>query len=271
MVSTPKLRKNNDHRKNIEKPVHQKVVGSPSQSTKPPQETFRKKAKPKLRGVSHFIAFFISLYTGCRLCNLAPVGTFYQVLLYSFSISGVFGASALLHCTTWRTRKYYRIMRIIDHSMVFVLIASTYTLTTILPYAGRLLVFVGWAGALMGIAFKVFFFSKVEVGPKMITSIPYLLLGWASLLEIPNIQYYITSFGYGWVVKALIGGLSVSGGALAYTFKKPNLIPGIFGFHELLHISVIFCVYCFYLCAEQMILHPSIQAILETPISIINK
>merc|ERR1712110_57758 len=207
--------------------------------------TQKPKRRPLLRGVSHLLAFFVSLYTGWKLYTMAPPGTEGPVLLYAMGISGCFGASGFLHVPTWGP-VWYRRMRQLDHSMVFILIASTYNFLSILPGGGRAIIWIGWFGALVGVLFKVVFFEQVEKGPKGITFIPYLVLGWSSLWELQRIGYYYHFIGWGGVALCILGGIAVSVGALCYTFRTPNLFPGVFGHHEVLHLGVIVAIYCFY-------------------------
>ena len=214
----------------------------------------KNKIKPKLRGVSHIIAFFASLITGWRLIQLADNDIIFQVSLYALSTSAVFGASGLLHFPTWPT-PVYKILRKVDHCMVFFLIASTFNMISILPGSGRLVIYLGWIGAVVGVSFKLIFFKLVERGPKFVTSLPYLALGWACLFEVPNIAYYVELFGYQFVLLAICGGLIISYGALCYTFRKPNPLPGVFGYHEVLHLCVIVSVYLFYGCGDMIIQH----------------
>ena len=214
--------------------------------------TIRKKDprnRPLLRGVSHLLAFLLSLYTGWIMYKSAPPGTENVVFLYVCSISFCFGASGFLHVITW-SPKYYRIMRQIDHSMVFLLIACTYNIISILPEGGTVIIWIGWIGATFGILFKVFFFEQSENGPKAITSLPYVILGWSSLLELQRINYYITFCGWEGILLCVLGGIAVTIGALCYTNKSPNPLPGIFGHHEILHLSVIAAIYCFFFCVQ---------------------
>src|SRR5881392_3651882 len=114
--------------------------------------------RPRFRGVSHQYAFFASLITGAVLVLVAPTrrGTT-AAAIYAASVSGLFGASALYHRITWRptTRRW---MRRLDHSMIFVLIAGTYTPFALLVLHGtlaRAILIVVWAGAFGGIVLNL--------------------------------------------------------------------------------------------------------------------
>jgi hemolysin III len=134
--------------------------------------------------------------------------------------------------------------------MVFILIATTYNVLSVLPGGGRAIIWIGWIGAVFGVLQKVVFFELVEKGPKWITSIPYLVLGWCSLWELQRISYYSHFCGVEGILICFIGGVAVTVGAVCYSLKKPNLWPGVFGHHEILHLGVIVAVYCFYFCFD---------------------
>ncbi len=107
-------------------------------------------AKPRLRGVSHEWAFFISLIAGGALIAAAPSGhARVAMAIYAFSLSGLLGTSALYHRVNWRRPEIRKWMRRLDHSMIFLLIAGTVTPFALLvmsgPLADALLIAV-WAG-----------------------------------------------------------------------------------------------------------------------------
>ena len=217
-------------------------------------ERLSNKKRPALRGVSHLLAFIVSLYTGWVMVSSAPEGTKIPVVLYACGISFCFGASALLHIPTYTSFNVYRNVRKLDHSMVFFLIATTYNAISILPDGGRAIIWIGWIGATLGILSKVLFFDLVEKGPKSVTSLPYIVLGWCCLWELQRAEYYVSFIGWEGIGLCALGGFAVTAGALCYTFKRPNPIPGVFGHHEILHLGVVIAIYCFYF-AFNMILH----------------
>src|SRR5918997_2750942 len=115
--------------------------------------------KPRLRGVSHQWAFFVSLVTGAVLVLLAPNGeALAAAAIYAVSVCALFGTSALYHRINWRSLNARRWMRRLDHSMIFVLIAGTYTPFALLALDGTLatvILVVVWSGALGGIVLKL--------------------------------------------------------------------------------------------------------------------
>src|SRR3954452_17419573 len=110
--------------------------------------------KPRMRGVLHQYAFFVSVVLGAVLVIVAPDGRArLAATIYAFAVSGLLGTSALYHRITWSTRARAW-MRRLDHSMIFVLIAGTYTPFALLVLHGTLahaILIVVWAGALGGI------------------------------------------------------------------------------------------------------------------------
>src|ERR1035437_8065486 len=114
--------------------------------------------KPRLRGVSHEYAFFVSLACGVALILAASDGRArVAAAIYEVALSGLLGTSALYHRVTWRPAAR-RWMKRLDHSMIFVLIAGTYTPVALLALKGSLssvILIVLWAGALGGVVFKL--------------------------------------------------------------------------------------------------------------------
>src|SRR6266511_2771464 len=115
-------------------------------------------AKPRLRGVFHQYAFFVSLGSGTLLVLLAPTTrALLAVAVYAASVSGMFGVSALYHRGDWSATAG-RWMRRLDHAMIFLLIAGTYTSVGLLVLQGTLgtvVLAVVWAGAAAGIVLEL--------------------------------------------------------------------------------------------------------------------
>jgi hemolysin III len=191
--------------------------------------------RPRFRGVSHQYAFFASLITGAVLVLVAPTRrATTAAAIYAASVSGLFGASALYHRITWRpaTRRW---MRRLDHSMIFVLIAGTYTPFGLLVLHGTLATVVlgiVWFGALAGVVMKL---AWVDA-PKWLMSVIYLALGWVGAAAIPQM---LSRAGVGAVVLLAAGGLLYSAGAVVYALRRPDPRPKVFGYHEIFHVLVI--------------------------------
>ena len=191
--------------------------------------------KPKLRGVSHQYAFFISLGCGIALILGASDGKArLAASIYAAAVSALLGTSALYHRVTWRPNAR-RWMRRLDHSMIFVLIAGTYTPVALLALKGSLastILIVLWAGALGGVVFKLLWID----GPKWLFAGVYVALGLVSAAVFGQLPAAI-----GWLGMAGLatGGLLYVLGAIVYASGRPNPWPKVFGYHEVFHALVI--------------------------------
>ena len=191
--------------------------------------------KPKLRGVSHQVAFFVSLGCGVGLILAASDGRARMAAsIYAVAVSALLGTSALYHRVTWRP-KARRWMKRLDHSMIFVLIAGTYTPVALLALHGslaRTILIVVWAGALGGVVFKLVWIDA----PKWLFAGVYVALGsvtGAILGELPATIGWLGVAGLG------LGGLLYVVGAIVYASGRPDPAPKVFGYHEVFHALVI--------------------------------
>ncbi len=191
--------------------------------------------KPRLRGVLHEYAFFVSLAAGLALILAASDGRArLAAAIYAVALSGLLGTSALYHRVTWRP-KARRWMRRLDHSMIFVLIAGTYTPVALLALKGSLastILIVLWAGALGGVIFKLLWIDA----PKWLFAAVYVALGLATAAIMGELPATIGWLG---VAGLATGGLLYVVGAVVYASGKPNPWPKVFGYHEVFHTLVI--------------------------------
>jgi hemolysin III len=192
--------------------------------------------KPRLRGVSHQWAFFVSVATGVALVLAAPNGrATAAVSIYAFSVAGLFGASALYHRINWSTTGARRWMRRLDHSMIFLLIAGTYTPFAVLVLNGPLataILIVVWAAALGGIVLKLAWIDA----PKWLVALIYVAIGWVALAAFPQL---LDKLGVTATAMVAAGGLLYTVGAIVYARKRPDPSPTVFGYHEIFHALVI--------------------------------
>jgi hemolysin III len=192
--------------------------------------------KPRLRGVSHQWAFFVSLALGAALVVAAPAGQpRLAAAIYALSVAALFGTSALYHRITWSTQAARRWMRRLDHSMIFFLIAGTYTPFALLVLDGDLatvILIVVWAGALAGVLMKLVWIDA----PKALVALTYIMLGWVALAAFPAM---IEGLGVTASTLVAVGGLLYTVGALVYAFQRPDPVPKVFGYHEVFHALVI--------------------------------
>jgi hemolysin III len=192
--------------------------------------------KPKLRGVSHEWAFFASLFFGAALILLAstPKATL-AVAIYAVSLSALFGTSALYHRVNWKRPNVRRWMRRLDHSMIFFLIAGTYTPFALLALNGALataILVVVWVGAIAGAIVEMIWIEH----PKWASVLIYMSLGWVAVVCFPALW---SSLGIAGAMLLVAGGALYTAGAVVYAIQRPNPNPAIFGYHEVFHLLVI--------------------------------
>ncbi|GAA3547141.1 PAQR family membrane homeostasis protein TrhA [Nocardioides daeguensis] len=194
--------------------------------------------KPKLRGWIHLVSTPLVLAAGIVLIALSPTATTrIGSALYAGSALLLFGTSALYHRGTW-SPKVWTVLNRFDHSNIFLFIAGSYTpfALTLLDGASRaVMLSVVWTGALLGIAFKLFWPSA----PRWLSAPIYIALGWAAIFFIPAFFEGATALGLGIgvaiFVLIVVGGALYTMGGLVYGFKWPNPSPRVFGFHEIFH------------------------------------
>ena len=191
--------------------------------------------RPSLRGVFHQYAFFVSIACGVGLI-LAASGGLARVAasIYAVAVSALLGTSALYHRVTWRPRAR-RWMKRLDHSMIFVLIAGTYTPVALLALKGSLattILIVLWAGALGGVVFKLVWIDA----PKWLFALVYVVLGLVTAAVFGELPAAIGWLG---VAGLMTGGVLYVIGAVVYASGRPNPWPRVFGYHEIFHALVI--------------------------------
>lgn len=200
--------------------------------------------KPRMRGWIHLWAFAVALLAGIALVG-ATVWIAHRpeaalpTAIYSLTVCGVFGVSALYHRGRWSPRARIRMKRA-DHSMIFVFIAGSYTPFATLalpPDTGRTLLVVVWGGALAGVALKMLW----PTAPRWVGVPLYLLLGWAI---VPVAGDLVASAGLAPMLLLLVGGLFYSGGAILYATRWPDPWPNTFGHHEFFHAFTVAAALC---------------------------
>ncbi len=157
------------------------------------------------------------------------------VAVYALSLLGLFTVSATYHRINWRSAVARRRMRRLDHSMIFVLIAGTYTPFAVLSLHGPLAVVIlaaVWAGALSGALFKLVWITA----PAWLVISAYIALGWVAVAAVPQL---VSAIGLAGLALLGLGGLLYTLGAVVYALKRPDPVPAVFGYHELFHVFVI--------------------------------
>lgn len=191
--------------------------------------------KPRLRGVSHQWAFFAALISGLVLLVTAPSRrALAAAAVYAVALAGMFGASALYHRIDWRPRVSVW-MRRLDHSMIFVMIAGTYTPIALLLLEGtfsRMVLGILWGGAILGFVLNLLWIGA----PSWLAALIYVALGWGGLATLPQL---IRGGGAVAAVLLVAGGVLYTVGAVVYARRRPDPKPAVFGYHEVFHVFVI--------------------------------
>jgi hemolysin III len=194
--------------------------------------------KPRLRGVFHEWAFFAAIPLGIVLGVEAKgpraiVGAW----IFAASVALMFGASALYHRVDWSPAKRI-VLRRVDHLGIYGLIAGTYTPVGLLTLHGAWrwsVLGVVWGGALVAAVVKMSF----PHAPKWVAASIALALGWVGVAAFPKIA---SQLGAGGATLILLGGLCYTAGAIVYARRRPDPLPGTFGYHEIFHLLVVVAV-----------------------------
>jgi len=197
--------------------------------------------RPLLKGWSHLVAAVASTALCPILIALSPAGTRAPAAIFSACVIALFTISGLFHRVQWGPR-LYKIMQSLDHAMIFIVIAATYTpiAAVALPQPeGRIVLLLVWAGAIGGVVLHLAW----PTAPRPVVVAPYLLVGWVALVVIDDIWRTLGVAGF---TLLLAGGLLHSIGAIVYARKRPDPWPTVFGFHELFHLFVIGGIACHY-------------------------
>lgn len=191
-----------------------------------------------MNGFTHFIGVILSIAATFFLITKSNES---QSLIGVISLS-VFGISMILLFTASTLYHWLKLseegikkLRKIDHIMIFIYIASTYTPVCIIVlkgYIGWLLLFAVWLVAIIGIIIKLFWMSA----PRGLSTAIYVLMGWLAVVVIYPL---FTSLEIDALVWLFAGGLFYTIGATIYALKKPDPFPGILGFHEIFHLFVL--------------------------------
>lgn len=192
--------------------------------------------KPALRGWSHALAVLPAL-AGSVILVVAAHGhgaLELSLVVYGISLVLLFGVSATYHVPPW-TPKWKARWRRIDHAVIFVMIAGTYT-----PVIGNLLdgwprdvtLAAIWVLAVAGVVLSV---SPLQLPPGVL-AVTYVAVGWVAVAVMPALFVRLGIHG---LLLLLLGGALYSIGAVVYALERPKLWPRVFGYHELFHLMVI--------------------------------
>jgi hemolysin III len=189
--------------------------------------------RPRLRGRLHQVAAFLSI--GGLVWLVADAHTPIAVLaavVYGLATIALYFTSSSYHLYA-RAGRAREVMQRLDHSMIYVLIAGTYTPVCLLALTGSVrwvLLAIVWTGALAGVLFTLFAYERF---PHM-TFILSLVLGWSALLALPDLVERP-----GLLALAAIGGLLYTAGAILFACNWPGRTARWFGYHEYWHAFVV--------------------------------
>ena len=197
-----------------------------------------------MRGWLHFWSFAVSIAACATLiavsAALVGAAAAAATAVYSVTVLGLFGISALYHRHTWRSPRSRAVMRRLDHSMIFLFIAGSYTPVAVLamdrPTAEWVLAVV-WTGALAGVALKTLWpYAPAWVGVPI-----YVALGWVAVFVLPDLLH---NAGVAALVLLLVGGALYTAGGVMYALRRPDPWPSTFGFHEFFHAATVLAAIC---------------------------
>jgi hemolysin III len=206
--------------------------------------------KPRLRGWMHLLWFEASLILGTLLVATTHGATrIVAAVIYSVSVSGLFGVSALYHRGNWGTVWCQRLQRL-DHTMIFVMIAGSATPAFLVSVHGTysiVCVSVLWALTLTAVVIHWAWMNA----PEPVVGATFIGLGWAAGLSLPSIWSHN---GVAPAVLIIIGGLLYTVGAISYHLRRPDPSPAVFGYHEVFHAYVCAAAACQYVAVSLFIL-----------------
>jgi hemolysin III len=200
--------------------------------------TIKKRLREPVNGLTHAaggVLAFVGLFV--LVASAASAGRMDQIVafgIFGLSLVALYIASSLYHLLPLSPAGVAR-LRKLDHVAIFVLIAGTYTPFCLLALDGGWrwgVLAIAWGLALCGASLKLLWMEA----PRWLSVLLYLGMGWVAVAAVPALLRTLPAGGMAWV---LAGGLTYSAGALVYGLKRPNPIPGAFGFHELWHLFVV--------------------------------
>ena len=198
--------------------------------------------KPRFRGRLHQATFWSSIPAGAFLIVRSTHASAYvATAIYAASMSILFGTSAAYHRGNW-SEKARALMQRLDHAMIFVLIAGSYTPITLLalrPSWGITMLSIVWTLAVIGATVTLVKFDFVDKHGGYF----YVALGWLMVVALPVIVQTLTT---NQLVLLAVGGVLYTVGAINFGRRWPALRPRTFGYHELWHVMTVLAAGCHY-------------------------
>ena len=223
---------------------------SASQPTQSDHTATPEARKPRLRGWLHAATFPVVVITGVLLVATATNqdGRIASAVFVATAI-GLFGTSALFHLGSWTPREH-KLLRRLDHSNIYLLIAGTYTPLAVVGMpdrSGTTLLLIVWTGAVLGLIFRLFWLSA----PRWLYTALFIAIGWIAVFFIPEL---VEVAGVGPVLLLFVGGILYTLGAITYALKKPDPAPEWFGYHEVFH-SLTIAAFTVHFIAVWLVVH----------------
>ncbi len=207
--------------------------------------------KPRWRGVSHEIAAFVFPFLGLALLAANDSASVrWAVLVYTIGLTLMYTTSACYHRGHWTDRQRIRLRRL-DHAMIMVGIASTYTPVAVAALdtrSVRILLGVVWSLAILGVGLQLLWMHA----PRWLVAGLYIAIGWTAVAFMPTLW---RDLGVASFLLLLAGGLVYSAGAVVYSTRRPDPAPAVFGFHEVFHALVVAAGLLFYAAIFRVVLN----------------
>ena len=196
------------------------------------------KIREPFNGFSHLLGALLSIagliFLIKRALEFQSVSYLVSFIIFGVSLILLYTASALYHLLQVSER-VTKALRYIDHMMIYVLIAGTYTPICLISLQGKqgtILLISIWGIAIIGMIIKAFWLNA----PRYLSTLIYGVMGWIVVITLPNLIPSLTLPGFGWM---LAGGIFYTIGAVIYGLKWPNFSSKIIGFHEIFHLFIL--------------------------------
>ena len=206
--------------------------------------------KPRWRGVSHEAAAIAFPVLGGILVAIArTTAARWAAVAYTVGVTAMYATSACYHRGHWSPSVRRRLRRL-DHSMILVGIAATYTPIAVVGLdvrSARILLGVVWPLAAAGIVMQMLWLNA----PRWLVAGLYVVIGWTALAFLPVLWNQLGVVTFSLIV---VGGVVYSVGARVYSARRPDPVPAVFGFHEVFHALVIAAGLIFYVAITRVII-----------------
>jgi hemolysin III len=220
----------------------------PDVGTEPPVE-LPAEPKPRWRGRIHLGAFALSIPAGLLLVLVSQgVSAHVAAAIFAVSLAGLFGVSAIYHTGNWTPNVRSRLRRM-DHAMIFVLIAGSYTPITLLalqPAWGISLLAIVWTVAVIGVTLALARFGALNRAGGYL----YIGMGWIVVIALPAV---VTSLSPSELALLFAGGVLYTVGAIGLRLHRPNPRPLVFGYHEVWHAMTVAAAACHFTLVAMLV------------------